>query len=44
MVWDEENQKYVSPQSIDTSNRLGKVLFEYDMELNTFGVRPVHFS
>lgn len=44
MAWDEENQAYVSPQGIDTSNRLGKIEFEYDMQLNVFGVGNIRFS
>jgi len=45
MAWDDENQKYVAPQGIDTSNKLGKIDFEYDMQLVVFGVKgPIRFT
>uniref|UniRef100_A0A7S4MM02 Prenyltransferase alpha-alpha toroid domain-containing protein n=1 Tax=Vannella robusta TaxID=1487602 RepID=A0A7S4MM02_9EUKA len=43
MAWDDDNQKYVAPQGIDTSNKLGKIEFEYDMNLLVFGIGSTRF-
>jgi len=40
MTWDNDAQKYVAFQGIDTSNRVGSVTFDYEITLDVFGVVP----